>query len=286
MTTLWRLSAHSDFAQLANSVEHLDAIGIEGMTSWSIFDEGEVARLDLIFEAEPDLAMVRRMAGLPDSMEIESAAMPDEDWVKLSLAGLKIVEAGRFVLFGEHQRDEAPSDKTHLEIEAGPAFGTGHHGTTRGCLLAFDEILDAGETPATVFDLGCGTAALAIAAAKTLPGAEILASDIDPEAVEESQANCTKNGTPGIDCFVAEGLDHAKLAGREFELIFANILAGPLVELAPGIARSLTPGGKVILSGLLTEQEQWVRTAYETAGLKVTRREPIEGWETLVAQRG
>lgn len=255
------------------------------MTSWSLFDEGEVARLDLIFDGEPNEADVRRSAGLPDDMVIASAPMPEEDWVKLSLAGLKPVEAGRFVLYGEHDRDDIPSDKIGLEIEAGPAFGTGHHGTTKGCLLALDELLNAGERPKTVFDLGCGTAALAIAAAKALPDAMILASDIDPEAVEESRANAQKNVVPDIDIFLAEGLDHEKLKGRQFELIFANILAGPLVELAPDIANALEPGGKVILSGLLTEQEEWVRQAFEQTGLKVQRRTPIEDWETLIAQR-
>ena len=282
MSNFWRLSTHSDFSRLADVVQHLDDAGIEGMTSWSLFDEGEVARLDLIFDGEPDVAAVRERGSFPAEWVIDCAPMPEEDWVKLSLAGLKIVEAGRFVLFGEHQRDEAPQDKVRLEIEAGLAFGTGHHGTTRGCLLAFDEMLDAGEAPNTILDLGCGTAALAIAAAKTLPNAEIIASDIDPESVEESTANCAKNGTPGIECILAEGLDHPKLADRQFELIFANILAGPLVELAPGIAKALAPGGKVILSGLLTEQEEWVREAYEAAGLKLTRREPLEGWETLI----
>ena len=211
--------------------------------------------------------------------------MPDEDWVKLSLAGLKPVFAGRFVVFVEHDRGDIRAGKIELEIEAGPAFGTGHHGTTKGCLLAFDALLDDGLAPTTIFDLGCGTAALAIAAAKALPKAEILASDIDPEAVTESRANCAKNGTPSIDLFVAEGLDHAKLAGRRFEMIFANILAGPLVELAPAIAGALEPGGRVILSGLLSEQENWVRGAFEDAGLSVSRRDPIEGWETLIAQR-
>jgi len=285
MTQFWRLSAHSDFARLADIVQFLDDKAPDGMTSWSLFDEGEIARLDLIFDVEPDVETVRAQADFPADWNIECGPMPDEDWVKLSLAGLKPVEAGRFVLFGEHDRDSVAPGKIELSIEAGPAFGTGHHGTTRGCLLAFNDMLDAGETPSTVFDLGCGTAALAIAAAKVLPDAEILASDIDPEAVEESQANCEKNDTPGIDLFVAEGLDHEKLKGREFELIFANILAGPLVELAPAIARALVPGGKVILSGLLTEQENWVREAYEAAGLTLTRRDPIEGWETLIGQR-
>lgn len=218
-------------------------------------------------------------------MELTCEKMPDEDWVRLSLQGLKPVEAGRFTLFGAHDRDAVADGQIGIEIEAGPAFGTGHHGTTRGCLMAFSDMLDAGEMPATVFDLGCGTAVLAIAAAKALPEAAILASDVDPEAVEESAENCRKNGTPGIDCFVADGLDHPKIAGRRFDLIFANILAGPLIGLASGIAGALAPGGKVILSGLLTEQEAKVRQAYEAAGLTITRREPIEGWETLVAAK-
>lgn len=285
MSTLWRLTAHADFKTLAEAAEQFDMISMPGAVSWSLFDDTSPARLDVLFQARPDEAEFRQVSSLPAMIAVEIAPMPEEDWVKLSLAGLKPVEAGRFVLFGEHDREAVTAGRIGLEIEAGPAFGTGHHGTTRGCLLAFDAMLTAGAAPATVFDLGCGTAALAIAAAKTLPDAEILASDIDPEAVAESAANCRKNGTPDIDLFVAEGLGHDKLAGRAFELIFANILAGPLVELAPGIAGALAPGGQVILSGLLTEQEEWVRQAYEDAGLSVTRREPIEGWETLVAAR-
>ncbi len=285
MSTLWRLTALADFKTLADAAERLDEAYPPLALSWSLFDDTDPARLDVLFDQAPDEDVFREASGLPEAILAEIRPLPNEDWVRISLEGLKPVEAGRFVLFGEHDRDQIPAGKVTLEIEAGPAFGTGHHGTTRGCLLAFDEMLERGETPATVFDLGCGTAALAIAAAKTLPDAEVLASDIDPEAVEESQVNCDKNGAPGIDCFVAEGLDHAKLAGRKFDLIFANILAGPLVALAPGIANALVPGGKVILSGLLSEQEAWVREAYEAAGLSVLRREPIEGWETLVAMK-
>lgn len=283
MSTLWRLVAHADFAILAEAVERLDAAASAPALSWSLFEDGDSARLDVLFETMPDIDTFREICGLTEAVPVEFGPMPEEDWVRLSLEGLKPVEAGRFTLFGAHDRDAVAAGQTGIEIEAGPAFGTGHHGTTRGCLMAFSDMLDAGERPATVFDLGCGTAVLAIAAAKVLPDAEVLASDIDPEAVEESAGNCTKNATPGIDCFVAEGLDHPKLAGRQFELIFANILAGPLVDLAPGIAQALTPGGKVILSGLLTEQEARVREAYTDAGLAVERREPIEGWETLIA---
>ncbi len=285
MSTLWRLTAQADFKTLAEAVEKLDETYPPIALSWSLFDDSDPARLDVLFDTPPDEAHFRAASGLAESILAEIRPLPNEDWVRLSLEGLKPVEAGRFVLYGEHDREQIPAGKIGLEIEAGPAFGTGHHGTTKGCLLAFDDMLSAGERPANVFDLGCGTAALAIAAAKCLPSAQILASDIDPEAVEESQANAVKNGTPDIDLFVAEGLEHEKLQGREFELIFANILAGPLVALAPGIAKALTPGGKVILSGLLSEQEEWVREAYEAAGLEVTRREPIEGWETLIARR-
>ena len=285
MSTLWRLVAHADFAILADAVERLDASGNAPALSWSLFEEGNEARLDVLFETMPDIDAFRAACGLSENIPVEFGPMPEEDWVRLSLEGLKPVEAGRFTLYGAHDREAVAQGQTGIEIEAGPAFGTGHHGTTRGCLMAFSDMLDKGESPKTVFDLGCGTAVLAIAAAKVLPDAEILASDIDPEAVEESAENCRKNATPDIDCFVAEGLDHETIAGREFELIFANILAGPLIDLAPGIAKALAPGGQVILSGLLTEQEARVREAYTDAGLAVTRREPIEGWETLIATR-
>jgi ribosomal protein L11 methyltransferase len=286
MTRFWRLTTHADFARLGGIVEHLDDAALEAMSSWSLFDEGDIARLDLIFTEDPDIEAVRAAAGFTPDMEVSCAPMPEADWVRLSLAGLKPVEGGRFTLFGAHDRDAVAAGQIGIEIEAGPAFGTGHHGTTRGCLIVFSEMLDAGFAPDTVLDLGCGTAVLAIAAAKALPEAEILASDVDPEAVTESAENCRKNDTPGIDLFVAEGLDHEKLAGRRFDLVFANILAGPLMELAPAIAAALVPGGKVILSGLLTDQEPNVRAAYEGAGLTVSRQDPLEGWETLVAAKG
>jgi ribosomal protein L11 methyltransferase len=285
MSTIWRLTAFAEFKPLADAVERLDEVYPPIALSWLLFDDGPAARMDVLFEARPDEATFREASGLAEDIAITIEPMPDEDWVRISLEGLKPVDAGRFVLFGAHDREAIKPGQIGIEIEAGPAFGTGHHGTTRGCLIAFDDMLTAGFDPKTVFDLGCGTAALAIAAAKILPDAEIIASDIDPEAIEESAENCTKNGTPEIDCFVAEGLDHARLAGREFELIFANILAGPLVDLAPGIAAALAPGGRVILSGLLTEQEPWVRDAYLAAGLDVHRQPPLEGWECLVASK-
>lgn len=198
MTTLWRLTALSDFATLADVVERLDEAHPAVALSWAIFEESDGARLDVLFQSMPDEAAFRRASGLAEDILVEFGPLPEEDWVRLSLQGLKPVEGGRFTLFGAHDRDAVATGQIGIEIEAGPAFGTGHHGTTRGCLIAFSEMLDAGAEPKTVFDLGCGTAVLAIAAAKALPDAEVLASDIDPEAVDESTENCTKNNTPAL----------------------------------------------------------------------------------------
>jgi ribosomal protein L11 methyltransferase len=285
MTTTWRLTTHADFGLLGDIVQKLDAAEPETIQSWSLFDEGEVARLDLLFDAEPDIAAISALAGFTKTMDIECAPMPEADWVRLSLAGLKPVVCGRFTLHGEHDRDAVEAGQIGMEIEAGLAFGSGHHGTTRGCLLAFDRLLTEGYQPKTVLDVGCGTSALAIAAAKTLPGAEIIASDIDPESIDESKENCAKNNTPEITCVLAEGLEHERVAGRKFELVFANILAKPLIELAPDIGAALVPGGKVILSGLLTEQVDWVRAPFEAEGIVITRQTPLDEWETLIGTK-
>jgi ribosomal protein L11 methyltransferase len=285
MTTTWRLTTHADFGLLGDIVQRLDAAEPEIIQSWSLFDEGEVARLDLLFHAEPDIAAIKALAGFTDTMDIDCGIMPEKDWVRLSLAGLKPVICGRFTLHGEHDRDAVADGQIGMEIEAGLAFGSGHHATTRGCLLAFDELLTKGLNPKTVLDLGCGTAALAIAAAKTLPDAGIIGSDIDPESIDESLENCAKNNTPNIECVLAEGMEHEKVAGRQFELIFCNILAKPLMELAPGIAAALPPGGTAILSGLLTEQVDWVCEPFLAEGLTITRQTPLDEWETLIATK-
>ena len=286
MTTLWRLTALSDFATLADVVERLDEAYPPVALSWAIFEEGRRPAWTCSSSPCPMKPPSAPPRGISEDIPVEFGPLPEEDWVRLSLQGLKPVDAGRFTLFGAHDRDAVEAGQIGIEIEAGPAFGTGHHGTTRGCL---DRLFG---------DAGCrrrhpGRSSIWAVARRCWRSRRrrrcrtprSCASDIDPEAVEESAENCTKNTTPGIDCFVAEGLDHPKLAGRQFELIFANILAGPLVELAPGVADILAPGGKVILSGLLTEQEAWVRAAYEAAGLSVHRQPPLEGWETLIASK-
>ena len=141
MSTLWRLVAHADFAILADAVERLDAAASAPALSWSLFEDGDSARLDVLFETMPDIDTFREICGLTEAVPVEFGPMPEEDWVRLSLEGLKPVEAGRFTLFGAHDRDAVAAGQTGIEIEAGPAFGTGHHGTTRGCLMAFSDML-------------------------------------------------------------------------------------------------------------------------------------------------
>lgn len=285
MSTIWKLSFAGASAPLFSAAERLEDCDVAGLLSWSIFDEDSepTGVLELLFDRAPDEDAMRKATGLGADFEGRVIILPEEDWVALSQKGLPPVIAGRFALHGSH--DPAPDGHVAIEIEAGPAFGTGHHGTTKGCLLAFDALLDAGFKPATVLDLGTGTGALAIAAAKALPKADILASDIDADATAETLRNCQKNDVPEIEAITAEGFDHVKLVGAKFDLVFANILAEPLVLLAGEIIAALNPGGVAILSGLLTEQEEQVRAAYAGKGVEIEAREPIDGWATLLLRK-
>ena len=219
---------------------------------------------------------------------IETAAIAEvenRDWVRESLAGLAPVSAGRFFLHGSHDRALRRAGGIAMEIDAGTAFGTGHHGTTKGCLLAFDTLLKR-QRPARVFDLGTGTGVLALAAAKALRH-KVLATDIDAEAVRVTALNAGHNGVgPLIKAVTAAGL-HAPAvhAHAPFDLIFANILAKPLERLATGISELLAPGGHVILSGLTRDQERWILACYRARGLILVQALRLDNWVVLVMQR-
>lgn len=211
--------------------------------------------------------------------------LPETDWVAKSLEGLKPVRAARFVVHGRHDRERLRPNDIGVEIEAGQAFGTGHHGTTAGCLAEIHRI--ARTRPIrNALDIGTGSGVLAIAIAKAAK-TQVLASDIDPVAARIAEDNARLNGVARLVRVVAaDGL--AKRVFRKpapYDLIVANILAGPLVSLAPAIRRHVAPGGWVILSGLLPHQRARVVAAYRGQGLRLVRDRVTEGWLTVVFER-
>jgi len=241
----------------------------------------DAAVVEALYVAMPDGELLTRLAGKP----VHVALLPDVDWIRLSQEGLPPVRAGRFFVYGAHDAGTVPHGVIPIKIEAGLAFGTGHHETTALCLHALSDISKRRRF-ANVLDLGCGTGLLAIGAAK-LWRRSVLASDIDPVAVEVTKENARANGeAPLIRALTADGLDHPALAGQApYDLIIANILAGPLTKLAPAIARALAPGGMVVLSGLLQWQENLVLSFYRPHGLQFrdARREGV--WSALTLER-
>lgn len=244
-------------------------------------------RAGVYFETDPTAderqALARLLGAVaPDAPAFRFDALPDIDWVAKSLEGLAPVRAGRFLIHGSHDRHRVSPGDLAIEIEAGLAFGTGHHGTTSGCLLAIDQL--AKERPIRrALDVGTGSGVLAIAIAKRAPRAIIVASDIDPVAVAVARANMRANGTGRIATAVGPGLNLPAIRQNAlYDLIVANILAGPLVALAPAIRRHLAPGGTVILSGLLADQKRRVAAAYRSVGLAMVHTTIIDDWATLV----
>jgi len=238
------------------------------------------------FTDTPDEIALAVLAAAHGARPFAVSELPETDWVAHVRRELHPVEAGRFFVYGSHDADKLPEGRIGLLIEAAMAFGTGHHGTTKGCLESVDNLLTAGVTPRRIADIGCGTAVLAIAAAKVLEGA-VIASDIDPVAVDVALANAAANGVEGrVTCVEAAGFDHPDLAqNAPYDLVFANILKGPLVELAPAMAAHVEGCGHVILSGILTPQADDVVAAYEAAGFDLQDRRVIGEWTTLTLRR-
>lgn len=253
----------------------------------SLFEDGpDTMHVQALFETEAQAQACLSGLKFPTDMESFITQLPDEDWVSKSQAGLPPVEAGRFWLYGTHDADAIPANVPFpIEINAGLAFGTGHHGTTKGCLVIFDGLLEGGFSPKRVLDLGCGAGVLAIAAAKAL-SRDILATDIDQDAVDVTLQNAEANGVSSyVKSYRADGFDSPELEGQQFDLIFANILAKPLMGLAPDITQALAPGGKVILSGILDEQAERVSDAFTKKGLKVSPQPSLSGWTSLLGQK-
>lgn len=225
------------------------------------------------------------LANEASSLIIEREILPDIDWVSHTLQGLKPVRAGRFLVHGAHDRDKRRPGDLAIEIEAGMAFGTGHHGTTAGCLELITTVA-RNEQPRNGLDLGTGSGVLAIAMAQLLP-IRILATDIDPVAVDIARSNIRLNRVSSrVNAIQADGFHNRTFAqDGPFDLIVANILARPLMGLAPAITRHLAPGGSVILSGILERQRNAVLAAYVGQGFRHIRTNHLDGWVTLHLKR-
>jgi len=270
-------------------VDLLTEIFFEGQAAIAAFERPDgLWGVTAHFAEQPDQTLVRELVAAAAGNEVAQRVVFDtveaKDWVKASLEGLAPVSAGRFIVHGSHDRSRVPPNKLGIEIEAALAFGTGHHGTTRGCLLLLDQALQK-YYPRRVLDLGTGTGVLAIAAAKALHRA-VLASDIDPASVRVARDNARLNETGHlVQTICATGFSAPQFAQHgPFDLVLANILANPLRQMATPMARHLVPSALVILSGLLPHQAQGVIAAYRARGLVPRRHIRIDGWSSLLLQ--
>jgi len=243
--------------------------------------------VEAYYAIEPALdAIAEALAGLADLGALSLVAVPDENWVALSQAALPPVPAGRFVVHGSHDRQRFAMWRHAIEIDAGEAFGTGHNATTALCLEAID-LLARRRRFRRVVDLGCGSGVLAIAAARAFAGARVLAVDNDPLATAVARANARLNRVAArVRILDAAGFGHAVVRhAQPFDLVLANILPNPLIELAPAVRRALRPGGIAVLSGLLDQQAHEVRAIYAAAGFRLLHRRSRAGWTALTLAR-
>jgi ribosomal protein L11 methyltransferase len=278
--------------------------------------DGESWRMDAYFEGEPgpdDIALLRALAPSARGAAPIAEKLGDEDWVTLSQAGLEPIRAGRFFVHTPAHRDAVPAGAEYpaalppgglrsaggaphriipFEIDAGRAFGTGQHETTAGCLIALDRLRTHGASFANLADIGTGTGLLAFAALRLWPAARAIASDVDPVAIEVAAENAAVNrvrlgrSRGRLELVVAPGLDHPRLQDRApYDLLIANILAGPLIELAPALAGALAPGGRLILAGLLQTQAEAVTAAYRRQGMMAAGRIDRGDWPALTLRK-
>jgi ribosomal protein L11 methyltransferase len=276
---LWKASVALTKAEAADVAAALE-LGADAQAVLIVeepFADGAV--VEALFTEAPDAAYLSRITG----RTITVATLPDQDWIKLSKEGLPPVRAGRFFVYGAHDAGQVPHGVIAMKIEAGLAFGTGHHETTALCLAVLSELARK-RSFRNVLDLGCGTGLLAIGAAK-LWKRTVLASDIDPVAVEVTDDNARANGVaPLVRAVTADGLTNPILAGSApYDLLIANILAGPLTQLAPAIVKALAPGAILVLSGLLRNQEGLVTSFYRD--LRFVGRRRAGPWSALVLEK-
>ena len=289
----WRVTLHCTRAEAEALPDSEDLFPFSESPPVIVADEPDPHapddwRIHADFADQPttqERVLLRRLAA---NAEPDLSHLGEDDWVTMSQAGLEPIRAGRFYIHTPTHRDDRPADAISFEIDAGLAFGTGQHATTAGCLEALDRLQASGKSFTNIADIGTGTGLLAFAALKLWPDARAIATDIDPISIDVSSDNARINGVkighaPGeLLLAVADGMDHPMLTTRApFDLLIANILAVPLIELAPAFAKAVAPGASVVLAGLLDTQADAVIAAFEAEGMTVTERGNGE-WRVLV----
>ena len=266
---------------LGFALEKLDPPPI-GLGVFELEDGSGKWEVGAYFNDKPNEISILILENAFETAGFAISEIPETDWVAKVKRELSPVEAGRFFVFGKHDLKKLPKDRVGLLIEASMAFGTGHHGTTKGCLLALDKLIARGKKIDEVIDIGCGTAVLAMAVGK-VSSSRIIASDVDQVAVEVALANLKANKLANrIDCFQAKGFENMQIkSNAPFDLIFANILKSPLLDLAPCIRRYLKSGGHAIISGILDLQTTEIIEIYRQNKLEVLDRIDIGEWVTL-----
>lgn len=257
-----------------------------GVGVFEVEDGSNTWEVGIYFVEKPDEIALDLLAAMNGARPFAVSELPETDWVAEVKRELAPITAGRFFLYGSHDADKIPDDCVPLLIEAAMAFGTGHHGTTQGCLQALHNLAKRGFVGKSVVDLGCGTAVLAMGVAKIWPGV-VLASDIDEVATDTASANIACNNLGGrVNVITCAGFDHPLLRNNApYDLILANILKGPLIALSEDMGESCSAGGYVILSGILNEQAGGTKSAYEAHGFMEVEHLIVGEWSTLCLQK-
>ena len=284
-TALTTLPGRINASDLGDALERLTPEPI-GVGVFELEDGSGLWEVGAYFSEKPDDISLALLAAVFQAEEFKISELPQIDWVSKVQRSLKPVVAGRFFVYGSHDSDKVPPDCEPLLIEASMAFGTGHHGTTKGCLLALEQLITDGFKAKNVIDVGCGTAVLAMAAARIF-SANVIASDIDSVAHSVAKMNILANGLDrNIQCFEASGFAHEQIKTKNpFDLIFANILLAPLLALATDISKYSLSGGYVVLSGILSEQAELVVKKYTGVGFSLSNKIEIGEWVTIIFRK-
>ncbi len=285
-TALTTLAGKEKAEALGEALERLQPKPT-GVGVLNVEDSSGLLEVGAYFVEAPDEVGLSLLAASLGAKSFVISELPETDWIAHVKRELAPIRVGRFFLYGSHDADKVPSDVVPLAIDAAMAFGTGHHGTTQGCLRALDRLAENGFEAASIADIGCGTAVLAMAAAKIWPAANILASDIDEIAIETSLANLDFNNLTGVmECVVCPGFeDPAMIKAAPYALIFANILKSPLIDLAADIGENTADNGFIILSGILNKQAADVVDSYKNQSFNLCHHDEIGEWSTLTMQK-